>query len=79
LLHVLVIHVYIIVTCIAENILNYEIWFIEYITSHLNSFNMKKTKIYGVRNPGPGLWQAQTCGELKPILLSILKVVIEII
>ena len=50
---------------ITKNILNYEIWFIEYITSHLNSLNMKKTKIYGVRNPGPGLWQAQTFGGLK--------------
>jgi hypothetical protein len=33
------------------------------ITSPFNSLNTKKTMTYDVRNPGPGLWQEQTCDE----------------
>ena len=31
-----------------------------------NHIVSKKTKTYDVRNPGPGLEQAQKCGRIKP-------------
>ena len=34
---------------------------------HLNSLNTKKTTIYDVGNPSPGLGQAQKCGGFKPV------------
>ena len=34
-------------------------------TSHLKSLNTKQTMTYDIRNPGPGLGQAQTCGRVK--------------
>ena len=36
------------------------------ITSHLKSLNIKKN-IYNTGNPGLVLWQAQTCGGVKPL------------
>ena len=35
------------------------------ITSYLNSLNIKKTTTYDIRNPSPGLGQAQKCGGVK--------------
>jgi hypothetical protein len=35
------------------------------ITSHLSSFNIKKTKTYEVRNLRPYVGQAITCGSVK--------------
>jgi hypothetical protein len=37
------------------------------IIFHLNSLSIKKTTTYEVRNPGPGLRQAQKCGRVKYI------------
>ena len=37
------------------------------ITSHINSLNTNKTTTYDVGNPGPGLWQVQTYGRVKPV------------
>ena len=37
------------------------------ITFHINSLSTKKTTTYEVRNPGPGLRQAQKCGRVKYI------------
>jgi hypothetical protein len=36
-------------------------------SSHLTSLNTKKTKICGVRNTGPALWQVQTRGGVKSL------------
>jgi hypothetical protein len=35
--------------------------------SYHHSLNTKKTTVYNVGNPGPGLRQAQTCPGVKPI------------
>ena len=41
------------------------------ITSLSNSLNTKKTRAYDVGKPGPGLRQAQTCGEVKSVRCDV--------
>jgi hypothetical protein len=35
------------------------------IYAHIHPLNTNTTMTYNVRNPGPGLGQAQTCGRIK--------------
>ena len=43
-------------------------WSTEWTTSsHLKSLSLKKTMIYDIGNPNPGLRQAHKCGGIKPV------------